>query len=225
LENTLEAFRFAREDGADGVELDVQRCKSGEIVVFHDYDLRRLASVKKRVADLPLAALRELSLQGPIGRGGIPTLAEVLEELGPLCVNIELKVPRHARGRRLGAQVAGLVRRFALGRRALVSSFHPVALHHFRSVAPEIPSGLLFGSEQSLPLRQAWVAPLIRPFAMHPEAPLVTRDSVDHWHRSGHVVNTWTVDSGTDARRLQAIGVDGIITNRPRLLIEALNAH
>jgi len=223
LENTLGAFRAAREEGADGVELDVVRCKSGEVVVFHDDDLRRLAGRSERVDDLPLSALRDVRLRGPAGEGAIPTLPEVLEELGPLCVNIELKVPRHRQGRRLAAQVAGIVRRFGLGRRALVSSFHPVALLHFREIAPDLPSGLLFGKDQSLPLRHAWMAPVLRPFAMHPEASLVSSARLAGWHHGGHSVNVWTVDSETDARRLTALGVDGIITNRPREILAAVS--
>src|SRR4029453_13086438 len=59
-ENTLAAFRLARAQGADGVELDVRRCATGEVVVIHDGDARRTAGAPLRIAEAPLAALRAL---------------------------------------------------------------------------------------------------------------------------------------------------------------------
>src|SRR5882757_8311365 len=76
IENTVEAFARARADGADGVELDVSLCATGEVVVFHDDDLRRLANRLERVDALSLAALRDVKL--PAG-GRIPTLDEAFE--------------------------------------------------------------------------------------------------------------------------------------------------
>ncbi len=74
-ENSLPAFRRAALDGADGVELDVLCCATGEVVVFHDDDLLRLAGRPYRVAGLPWAALREVRLSGG---ATIPTLEEAL---------------------------------------------------------------------------------------------------------------------------------------------------
>src|SRR5512146_3337233 len=82
-ENTLAAFRLAMAQGADGVELDVWRCATGEVVVIHDEETRRVAGVSLRVPDSPLAALRALDVgawKGEAFRGErIPLLAEVLE--------------------------------------------------------------------------------------------------------------------------------------------------
>src|SRR5512147_2630414 len=92
-ENTLAAFRLAMAQGADGVELDVHRCASGEVVVIHDEDARRTAGAPLRVAEAPLQALRALDAGGWKGeqfRGErIPLLAEVLEALPGALVNVE----------------------------------------------------------------------------------------------------------------------------------------
>src|SRR5512147_1098251 len=94
-ENTLAAFRLAMEQGADGVELDVHRCATGEVVVIHDEDARRTAGADLRVAASPLAALRALDAGGWRGERfqgeRIPLLAEVLEALPGALVNVELK--------------------------------------------------------------------------------------------------------------------------------------
>src|SRR5512134_3488878 len=93
-ENTLAAFRLAMAQGADGVELDVWRCATGEVVVAHDEDLVRVAGAPLRVPDAPLAALRALDVgawRGEQWRGErIPLLEEVLEALPRAVVNVEL---------------------------------------------------------------------------------------------------------------------------------------
>src|SRR5262245_9472854 len=174
VENTLPAFRLAREQGADGVELDVLRCGSGEVVVFHDDDLVRLARRPGRIRDLDYGQLRKIDLGGG---ATIPLLDEVLAELGGMLVNVELKTSPHWLGRAhddgLAAAVAASIARHGLQDRALVSSFDPLLLLRFRRVAPGVATGLLFAREQSAPLRRAWAAPLVRPAALHPEAVLV----------------------------------------------------
>src|SRR5688572_32497034 len=105
-ENTLDAFRRARDDGADGVELDVMRCATGEVVVFHDDDLTRLAGRPGRIDHIAWSELAGVSLT----RGGrIPLLDEVLEELPDLVVNVELKAGRIWRGGRLAPAVARIL--------------------------------------------------------------------------------------------------------------------
>lgn len=220
-ENTLAAFQRAGELGADGVELDVMRCASGEVVVFHDDDLARLGgpgrTARDQVRALPLAALREIDL----GMGQrIPLLSEVLEALAPgLLLNVELKSPpdwlSRARDDGLASEVAQLLRHHSFESRALVSSFDPLLLARFRAVAPEIGIGLLFGSDQGLPLRQAWSAPLLRPLALHPEAVLLDAVTLGRWHARGYAVNVWTVDDPAEQRALTALGVDALITNHP----------
>lgn len=213
LENTLEAFRRAREHGADGVELDARRCATGEVVVFHDDDLERLAGRPERVEDLPLAAVREVRLR--VG-GAIPTLAEVLEELGPdLLVNVELKAGRPCGIGALARAAIDVVRRHGAVGRVLVSSFHPLAVAACRLAAPELATGLIFAGNQALPLRRAWSRHLLLPAALHPERRLATRATVARWHAEGHAVNVWTVDEAGEVERLAALGVDGIITNDP----------
>lgn len=223
-ENTLAAFRRARELGADGVELDAIRCASGEVVVFHDDDLVRLGGGRReQIRHAPLALLREVDL----GAGErIPTLEEVFAELaGDQLVNVELKAPERRGLGWLGvlsddglaAEVARLVARHSLGARALVSSFDPVLLARFRARAPHTATGLLFHSGMSRPLREAWAAPLVQPAALHPEAKLLDARSIARWRRGGRAVNVWTVDHPHEIALACALGADGIITNRPDL--------
>jgi glycerophosphoryl diester phosphodiesterase len=220
LENTLTALKLAGEHGADGVELDVLQCATGEVVVFHDHDLTRLGGSPERIDQLPLTALREPRL-----RGGerIPTLAEVFEALDPrLLINVELKTEHARDGQALAVAVAHLVDRHGMRARVLVSSFNPFALARFRVSSPWVATGVLFHADQAAPLRRAWARHALRPLAVHPDRALVNADIMAKWHRQHYAVNVWTVDGEPEVKRLAALGVDGLITNDPRRTREIL---
>jgi len=223
-ENTLAAFRQARTDGADGVELDVMLCASGEVVVFHDDDLRRLAGRPERIAVMPYRVLRDLPLAGG---GTIPLLEEVFDACGPdLLVNVELKV-NEIDPRGTGAlvdAVAAVVKRLGVGPRVLVSSFNPWAVWVWTRRVPEIPAGLLFERGSLLPLRRAWLAAVIRPFGLHPELVLCDPDRVAAWKRRGYMVSVWTVDDPGALAACRRMGVDAVITNDPARARAALRA-
>jgi len=221
-ENSVPAFRRAASDGADGVELDVLCCATGEVIVFHDDDLRRLASRPERIADLSYARLREVRLSsGAV----IPTLEEALEACGPrLLVNVELKTEGLMGGpiAPLVDRVAAIVRAAGADERVLVSSFHPRAVAAWMRRVPDVPAALLLEASAALPLRRAWASVWLRPFALHPEAALCSHAAIDAWHRRGFMVNTWTVDDGAAVRALRERGVDGLITNDPARTRKAL---
>jgi glycerophosphoryl diester phosphodiesterase len=224
-ENTLAAFRRARIDGADGVELDVMRCASGEIMVFHDDELTRLCGVSGVLREKRFAELSALRVRGE----PIPQLHEVIETIGPsLQLNVELKTASNFRARLvddgLARAVAETLRRHEVGARTIVSSFDPFLLRRFRREDPTVRVGLLFAADQSRPLRRAWAAPLLGVEAVHPEAALVDERSVKAWRDRHLAVNVWTVDDPAEIVYLASLGVDGIITNRPREARAALTA-
>lgn len=221
-ENSVEAFRRAAADGADGVELDVLPCATGEAVVFHDDDLRRLADRPDRVVDLGLPDLRLVRLASG---ARIPTLEEAFEACGPdLLVNVELKTSRLLDRRLpdLVRSVAAVIDRLGAGERVVVSSFNPFAVALWKRRAPAVRAALLLGSGGPMPLRRAWPAQLLRPYAIHPECGLCTRERVALWHEAGYAIGTWTVDDPERVRALAAMGVDAIISNDPAAARAAL---
>ena len=223
-ENSLPAFAQAVADGADGVELDVLRCATGEVVVFHDDDLARLGGRPEHVAAMSLAELRAVRLTSG---ASIPTLSEALEACGPtLLVNVELKASGVAARelRALVGAVAALTDAPGLRERILISSFHPYAVWAWQRRVPAIPAGLLFEAEAPLHLRRAWALPLLRPFSAHPQDVLCDEASVRRWHARGYRVAVWTVDAPAQLRRLSAAGVDALITNDPGAARAALRS-
>ncbi|GAB4532046.1 MAG: glycerophosphodiester phosphodiesterase family protein [Haliangiales bacterium] len=215
VENTLAAFERARADGADGIELDVRLCASGDVVVFHDDDLVRLAGRPERIDTLDWGAIQAVEL----ARGArIPRLDEVLERFASeLVINIELKPTRARTADRLARAVVAAIARHRADSRVLISSFDPLLLAATRARAPHLPRGYLFHAEQGLALRRAWPSRALRVHALHPDSRLVTAERVRAWRRRRVSLQVWTVDQPDEIRRLAALGVDGIITNTPAL--------
>jgi glycerophosphoryl diester phosphodiesterase len=223
-ENTLAAFRLAVAQGADGFELDVWRCGSGEVVVCHDERTARVSGVDLRVPEAPFADLRALDVgawKGEAFRGErMPLLEEALAGFPAAVVNVELK----SRGGdlRLAGAVARIVARAGARARVVVSSFDWSLLVAFRIAAPDVPVGLLFDGDHPWRLRLAGAIRLMGPSAVHPERRLVTPARVRAWNARGLAVNVWTVDDPAEARALAAEGAAGIVTNVPARIRAAL---
>lgn len=211
IENTVPSFERARDRGADGVELDVRLCASGEVIVFHDEGLARLAGRDERIDALDLAAVRQARLAGG---ARIPTLEDVFAAVD-LLVNVEIKAAPARQAGRIARAVIEVILRSGARDRVLVSTFDPVILAAVRVQAPHIPAAYLFHAEQGMPLRNAWPGRALRPYALHPEAKLVTPARVRTWRRRGFAINAWTANEPAEIQRLAELGVDGIVTDHP----------
>jgi len=221
-ENTMAAFELAAQLGADGVELDVRLCRTGELVVCHDPTLARFTGGQdeRRIADLDLGDLARTDVGGG---APVPALAEVLDFARgrKLKVNVEMK--RDVPSRRLVVRETARVLA-ALGAQlgnVIVSSFDPWMMAHFAWALPRAPRGCLFASDQRW-LRSGWVAVALAADAVHPERTLVDEGRYRKWRGRGKLVNVWTVNDVAEAKRLAELGVDAIITDTPRVIADAV---
>jgi glycerophosphoryl diester phosphodiesterase len=219
-ENTIEAFLGAAAQGADGVELDVMRCRTGELVVCHDEWLDRLAGEHLEVAATSWSRLKRVDVGSTLGfrPARLPLLDEVFDALpGSMVVNVELKcitVDDHGLSVAVGERLVD--RR--LGDRVFVSSFNPLCLVRFAAAFPALRRGLLIDPDKAWgPQAWGWL-PLTAKTSVHPYFKQCTPERVGLWHGLGLEVATWTVDDVADARALQVMGVDWLITNRPGAL-------
>ena len=223
--NTLAAFLLAAELGADGIELDVQLSRDGEMVVIHDFTLDATTDGHGPVADRTLDELKRLdagSWFDPVFSGQrIPTLQEVVDAVGHrLLLNVELKTG-HLRDDGLAGAVVRFLEDNHLLDRVVVSSFNPLAIWRVRRLNPWIATGLLYAPDMPL-LRRPWSRHLVHPDALHPFHTTVDAAYVKWARRKGYRVHTWTVDEGEEMERLLGAGADLIITNRPDLLRQVL---
>jgi len=216
-ENTLAAFLLALQAGADGIELDVMLSQDKELLVIHDSTVDRTTDGSGKVAEMPLAALRELDAGTRFGeefRGEkLPTLAEVFETVGgKMRINVELKNYAQPLDD-LTSRVIALTERFHLADSVLLSSFNPINLSKARRQNPKIRRGLLVSPGDRLMLGAG--GRLFPYHALHPYYEDVTPEMAADLRARGKQLNTWTVDDPQALLRLHSIGVDGIISNNP----------
>jgi glycerophosphoryl diester phosphodiesterase len=238
-ENSLEAFRIAVEAGAGGLELDVHMTRDGHVVVIHDPTVERTTSGKGAISEMTIDELRALDAGYGFspdggrtrpyrGRGvRVPTLEEVLEEFPGVAVNIDIKAAYPG----VEAAVLQVLRETDAWGRALVVSTPYATVKRFRKISGgHISTGasrweigvFYFLSRLRLerllsPSYDALQVPL-----RHRGIPLVTPRFVRAAHARGVRVDVWTINRADEMRRLLALGVDVIMTDRPGTLAEVL---
>ena len=216
-ENTLAAFELAAQQGADMIELDVQRSADGVLVIFHDDTTERWDGRARLASECTLADLLALD----IGGEKVATLAGtcVFAREHGMRMNVELK------GAGFGADVAHMLRAERVEDLVLISSFVEAALIEIAAASPSLPRAYLMGTETYNPIvrtREGWPFSALRrtgSAAWHPayELPLLTW-LIPRVRKAGFQVNVWTVDDVAWMRKLVALGVEGIITNTPDVL-------
>jgi len=218
-ENTLAAFELAREQGADLIELDVKLSADGIPVVIHDPTVDRTTNGSGAVADLSLASLQKLDAGG--GQH-LPTLAEVFTAVGrDLYINVEL-TNYNTKKDALVDKVVEVIKEHNMQERVLFSSFLARNLKRAADLLPETPRGLL-----ALPTTLGIFA---RVFgfrsntyqAIHPSIRNLSEKMINQAHQRGQRVFVWTVNTPEEMRKMAAWGVDGIITDDPKLAVEIL---
>lgn len=208
-ENTLESIKKALEMGVDGIEIDVHKCASGELVVFHDFTLDRMTNGSGEVSKQSLSQLKQLKV---LGKYEIPTLIEVLDLIaGKYLINIELKGKNTALG--TFETVMDYVQNKSWKyNQFLVSSFQQNELQNLYNLNKNIPLAVLTKASVSDAIQFALT---VQAHAIHPNFALVTMDNVKAAHEKGLKVNTWTVNEKETIERMKSYGVDGIISDFP----------
>lgn len=218
-ENTLAAFELAAAEGADAVELDVRLCKSGEIVVFHDPDLARMAGDPRSVADLRWEELARLDL----GAGAaIPQLVDALAfcRARGLGVNVELKrdVPSRTS---LVLAVAQVLLAWDPTHDVVASSFDPWMLGGLRRIVTRLPCAQLVHASRYVPAHLV-AGHAVGARGVHLAAPLWTEARIRAIRQRASWIAAWTIERAEDAARFVDLGADALITDVPGAVREAL---
>ncbi|KAB2338458.1 glycerophosphodiester phosphodiesterase [Cytobacillus depressus] len=217
-ENTMKAFREAEKAGADGIELDVQLTKDGEIVVIHDEKVDRTTNGRGHVKDLTLKELRKLDAgfhKKKIfsNHEPIPSLVEVLEWMrtNEMICNIELKngvYPYEG----MEDKVINLIREYEMKERIILSSFNHYSIVYCYRVAPEIETAPLFSEGLYMP----WIyAQSIGAKSIHPKYTIAKNELIQMSEDYGIAVRPYTVNKEKEMHRLISTGCAGLITDNP----------
>lgn len=190
LENTLESINKAIELGVDGIEIDVFKIKSGEIVVFHDEYVDKLTDGTGKIEDYNLKDLKKLKL---LNGSRIPLLEDVLDLLDEkYFLNIELK----------GLNTAETVESILKDRKnILISSFNWDELKK-----TTLDKAILIEGNPLLALK---IAKEIGAIAINPDYNFLTLEIIDKIHKENLKIYTWVVNDKIN------LNVDGIISDYP----------
>jgi glycerophosphoryl diester phosphodiesterase len=236
-ENTLEAFRAAVDIGVDLIEFDVLDLSNGPLIIAHSDHLDEVShgAATGRVRSLSLDALREVA-------PNVPTLDEALafftDEAPDTGLHVDLKLKSRL------DELAAAIRRHGLDDRTVVSGHHVPSLRAVARASSRIRIGITYPEDKlsisrkpylwpivslglasmraSVPLRLPRLARRAGASAVMLERRLVTEASVVKAHAAGLPVLAWTVDDPEELERVVTAGVDGVISNDPRLFVATL---
>lgn len=243
-EHTRAAYEAAITEGADAFECDVRLTSDGVPVCFHDATLDRVAGRPERIAAVPHDQLTEMDVgvgwRAAPASASLPpqpptattllSFAEFLAIAGgadrPIGLRIELKRPAAGRDLLERRMIEALQQSRLLERETpqwwiAAMSFSVTSLRYLHRLAPRLPLVRLFErspADDELAALPSWVG------AVGPGVRLVRDDPTlpERIHRTGRVVNVWTVDRAEDVDLMVATGVDGIISNRPGFVLDRL---
>lgn len=221
-ENTLEAFRLAMEQGADGMELDVHLTKDGEVVVIHDETLDRTSNGHGNVRDYTLEELKKFSFHNHMEKYQgvqIPTLKEALNLVknSRIKVNIELKTGIYwYEG--IEEKTMDIVKTMGMEDRVIYSSFNHYSIQKVLEQNSDAETAYLFSD---VPLNMEKYAKDTGVKGLHPAVyHLKMADFLETYMKSGLKVRVWTVNNKEDMKMFIDAGVDAIITNYPKVSME-----
>ena len=211
LENTIESVKKAVELNVDGIEIDVFKSKTGELVVYHDPFLSRLSNSNAFIEQISLDSIKKIEL---IGGYFIPTLKEIVDIIPEkIFLNIELK----------GQDTAFETNKIIINylntynfpvSKFIISSFRWDELKKIRSFNKDIPIAILVDSLYKID-DAIKLAKQINAVALNPNKEFITKEIVNKIQSKNIKVYPYTINTPRNIRKMRSMGVDAIITDYP----------
>ncbi|POZ88765.1 MULTISPECIES: glycerophosphodiester phosphodiesterase family protein [Petrotoga] len=211
VENTIEAFKKAREYGADGIEYDSRLTKDGTLVVLHDDSIDN-----RKLKELTYEELKQIRFKN---RQTIPTVEEVISNLDDQALlNLEIKEVEAA------FPSYEITKRMNALERTLFSSFKIEALRKVRSLDKSAKIGLLIeydtlnyvdelNKEINLYSLNLWINALKENIEL-------SKELLHKWKEKGFTIFLWTVNDPKDLHTFKGL-YDGVITDEVEKIVEA----
>ncbi len=207
-ENTMEAFRQAKETGCPMIELDVQCSRDQVLHVIHDSSLKRFFHINQKVSRTSSEDLSGL---------GIPTLIEVLESPDvPQFLNIEVK-SKNWWAYSIAVTLLQTLKSHKKEKKVLISSFNPMVLYWVKKLAPHHPRALIVGDEKVLASRKfEWFMKLAEPRFLNCNYKLIDDEYCRELLLYFQVpLMVWTVNDHGKAQQYLARGAKSVISDLP----------
>lgn len=212
VENTLKSIKKALTLGVDMIELDVRRCATGELVVFHDATVNRVTNGKGAIRKKTLAEIKALRT---IDGQKILTLNETLAIIaGRVDVNLDIK------SKGITAALVKTLHQFVKTKQwrqsqFLISSFHHKELQRIKKLDSHIRIGLLYYRRIRSALKRA---KKMAAYSVHFHVHHLNKKLIEALRRSGIKSFAWTVNNAFDAKNAYKLGVRGIISDYPDIV-------
>jgi glycerophosphoryl diester phosphodiesterase len=239
--DTMYAFEKAVEIGADVLEMDAHITKDGHIILMHDETVDDTTDGTGLIEEMILAELKQLDAAYDWSNDGgqtfpyrgqgiqVTTLADVFEKFPQMRYAIEIKKS----GIPLEQPLCDLIRRYDMQDKVLIASFHDAVMQNFRVTCPEVATSASRGEvTKFVILGKVFLSGLVAPAYQSiqppydPEEsyniPIMTKRFIREAHARNIRVEPWTVDDPALMEQYIEWGVDGIITDRPDLMVEIL---
>lgn len=221
-ENTMEAFKLAIKQNADGIEIDVHLTKDNRVVVIHDETIDRVSNGKGFVRDYTLEELRQFSYNYNFAQYEnvkIPTLEDVLKLIKPtnLILNIELKT-NLLWYENIEEIVLSIVNKFEMQDRIIYSSFNHYSIQKIKELSSTANVAYLFSD---VILDMVKYAKESGVNALHPCLyNLKMSNFFDKYKKNNLTLRVWTVDDEKYMKELFKENIDSIITNKPDVALK-----
>ncbi len=235
-ENSLESFQAAAKLDVDMIETDLHLTKDHHLVVFHDDSVDRTTDGTGKIKDLTLDELKELNIGYNFTKDGgktfpfrnkplrILTIEELFQSFPNIVFNFDLKDndPNAA------VKLSELIKEYNFAKKVVVASFHPHIIEKFRKLSPnvitaahpkEIRSTLLLQKTKLWRFKKNFPFDVYEMPPMYNQRQLVTPQFIKNVHRKNLPILLWTINERHDMEKYIKMGVDGIFTDYPSLLL------
>lgn len=219
IENTLEALEIAAEQGAHYAEIDIQQSKDGQLFLFHDTNLKRIAGINKPIKNLTYDEISKIDISfyggGKLKGSKIPLLKDaiILAKDKDIKLNIELKT--NTNNETVAKELVSILEEYNFIYNCVVTSFNYDLLQEVKKINPRVKIGYL------MYLIKGDLNKLNVDFISIEET-IATKKIIDDAHTLGMEVHIWTVNDKDNIERFINLGVDNIITDQVELCFKTL---
>ncbi len=235
-ENTMPAFKSAVDMQVDRIETDVHLTSDGKIVIWHDNTMERMTGDKRQISELSWKEMKEIDA-GTLftinngksfpfkGKKITPILLEtLLKEFPDMRFNIDLKDNNLILAEKYGT----LLKELKCTTRVVTASFNSRVLKHFRKLFPdaltsctslEVLKLLLLYRTGLLIIPFSYKGKILQVPEYSGKIKILSKGFIKYLHKRGFKVQVWTINQESEMKRFIQMGVDGIFTDKPELLI------
>ncbi len=216
-ENTMASLKLAHQLGAGWLEVDIQRTRDRVLVVMHDATADRTTNGSGSIGEMDWEQVAQLDASKGMEKYAgepVPRLSDVLTFIveNDLMLCIEVKDPQIYPG--IAEELAAELREYNAQSRVVIISFDLAWLRGFSEIAPDIAVGALWKRIESVD-----AVPSAKYIDVHWSSALLDLPLIWQAKQSGRTILVWTCNSPLIAYVLKWVGVNGVTTDRPDLLV------